>query len=159
MPAPRSFLTGETRQQRAKTGYFEPGLSAWQRQNLFVPPDSGQIESTSRAFSRSDGLGMATHITDDCINCGACEPECPNEAISEGHEFYVIDPELCTECVGFHDHEACQAVCPVECCLPDPKRREGEEALLRRALRLHPDDDNLAHAAASGSFPSRFRKQ
>jgi ferredoxin len=63
---------------------------------------------------------MSTHITTDCINCGACEPECPNEAISEGDEIYVIDPELCTECVGFYDHEACQAVCPVECCLPDP---------------------------------------
>ena len=64
---------------------------------------------------------MATYITEECINCGACEPECPNEAISEGEDIYVIDPKLCTECVGFHDHEACQAVCPVECCLPDPK--------------------------------------
>ena len=57
---------------------------------------------------------MATYITSDCINCGACEPECPNDAISEGDEIYVIDPELCTECVGFYDHEACQAVCPTE---------------------------------------------
>src|SRR4029079_8960716 len=65
------------------------------------------------------GQHMATYITEDCINCGACEPECPNEAISEGDEIYVIDPELCTECVGFYDHEACQAVCPVECCLPN----------------------------------------
>ena len=64
---------------------------------------------------------MATYITEDCINCGACEPECPNEAISEGDEIYVIDPDLCTECVGFYDHEACQAVCPVECCLPNPE--------------------------------------
>jgi ferredoxin len=64
---------------------------------------------------------MATHITEECINCGACEPECPNEAISEGADTYVIDPNLCTECVGFHDYEACQAVCPVECCLPDPE--------------------------------------
>ena len=72
---------------------------------------------------------MATYITSDCINCGACEPECPNEAISEGDEIYVIDPELCTECVGFYDHEACQAVCPVECCLPDPKHPETEDVL------------------------------
>ena len=64
---------------------------------------------------------MATYITSDCINCGACEPECPNDAISEGDEIYIIDPDLCTECVGFYDHEACQAVCPVECCLPDPE--------------------------------------
>ena len=70
---------------------------------------------------------MATYITEECINCGACEPECPNEAISEGEDIYVIDPKLCTECVGFHDHEACQAVCPVECCLPDPKHAETED--------------------------------
>ncbi|HSQ63999.1 MAG TPA: YfhL family 4Fe-4S dicluster ferredoxin, partial [Polyangiaceae bacterium] len=61
---------------------------------------------------------MATYITQDCINCGACEPECPNEAISEGDSIYVIDADHCTECVGFHEKEACQGVCPVECCLP-----------------------------------------
>ena len=80
---------------------------------------------------------MATYITEECINCGACEPECPNEAISEGEDIYVIDPKLCTECVGFHDHEACQAVCPVECCLPDPKIVETEETLITRAKSLH----------------------
>ena len=101
---------------------------------------------------------MATHITEDCINCGACEPECPNEAISEGEEIYVIDPELCTECVGFYEQEACQAVCPVECCLPDPKLRESEQELIERALRLHPDDDELKKRAADNDFPSRFRK-
>jgi len=100
---------------------------------------------------------MTTHITQDCINCGACEPECPNQAISEGDEIYVINPELCTECVGFHDHEACQAVCPVECCLPDPNRREDEKALIERALRLHPDDKTLESGVASDDFPSRFR--
>jgi ferredoxin len=82
---------------------------------------------------------MATHITEECINCGACEPECPNEAISEGADTYVIDPELCTECVGFHDYEACQAVCPVECCVPDPARPETEELLLKRAASIHKD--------------------
>ena len=87
---------------------------------------------------------MATYITEECINCGACEPECPNEAISEGEDIYVIDPKLCTECVGFHDHEACQAVCPVECCLPDPNHREDEKPLLERALKLPtiPDDSS-----------------
>ncbi|NIQ03811.1 MAG: 4Fe-4S ferredoxin, partial [Nitrospinaceae bacterium] len=50
---------------------------------------------------------MATLITDECINCGVCEPECPNNAISEGEDYYVIDPDLCTECVGFHGEEAC----------------------------------------------------
>jgi len=84
---------------------------------------------------------MATTITEECINCGACEPECPNEAISEGEDIYVIDPNLCTECVGFHDYEACQAVCPVECCIPDPNNREPEQVLYDRALKLHPDKE------------------
>lgn len=101
---------------------------------------------------------MAIHITHDCISCGACQSECPNQAISEGDDTYVIDPKLCTECVGFHDQEACQAVCPVECCLPDPGRVETEADLLARALQLHPDDAVLKKAAESGKFPSRFRK-
>src|SRR5579864_4150866 len=103
-------------------------------------------------------VAMATYITSDCINCGACEPECPNEAISEGDEIYVIDPELCTECVGFYDHEACQAVCPVECCLPDPNHREDEAILIARAVRLHPDDTELQKRATDNVYPSRFRK-
>ena len=86
---------------------------------------------------------MATHITEECINCGACEPECPNEAISESEDIYVIDPNLCTECVGFHDYEACQAVCPVECCIPDPGNVEEEKLLLERARKLHPDDPKI----------------
>ncbi len=83
---------------------------------------------------------MATLITDECINCGVCEPECPNEAITEGEDYYVIDPELCTECVGFHGEEACQEVCPVDCCIPDEDIKETEQELLERALKLHPDD-------------------
>jgi ferredoxin len=101
---------------------------------------------------------MATYITTDCINCGACEPECPNQAISEGEEIYVINPDLCTECVGFYDHEACQAVCPVECCLPDPNRVETESQLAERAIALHPDDNELQLRVESGNYPSRFRK-
>ena len=81
---------------------------------------------------------MATHITDECINCGACEPECPNDAISAGDRLFVIDPDRCTECVGFHDHEACQASCPVLCCVPDPDNPESEPALYARAKALHP---------------------
>ena len=100
---------------------------------------------------------MATYITDDCINCGACEPECPNNAITEGEEIYVIDPNLCAECVGDNDDEACQAVCPVECCLPDPNHPEEEAALAQKALKLRPDDADLAERIASGEFPSRFR--
>ncbi len=84
---------------------------------------------------------MATMITEECINCGACAPECPNEAISEGDEIFVIDPERCTECVGHFDEEQCAAVCPVDCCLPDPNRVESAEVLLARARRLHPDKE------------------
>jgi ferredoxin len=94
---------------------------------------------------------MATKITSDCINCGACEPECPNDAISAGDDIYVIDQESCTECVGFHDKEACQAVCPVECCVPDEARPETEEALLAKAVKLHPE------LAGKTDLPSRFR--
>lgn len=101
---------------------------------------------------------MATHITEDCINCGACEPECPNEAISEGDDVYIIDPNLCTECVGFHDVEACQAVCPVECCLPDPGNVETEEKLYHRALKLHPDHAFPKLDQLTGEL-SHFRKK
>lgn len=69
----------------------------------------------------------------------------------------MIDPELCTECVGFNAKEACQAVCPVECCLPDPNNPENESDLIARAMKAHPDDADLAAKAASGDFPSRFR--
>ena len=99
---------------------------------------------------------MSTMITAECINCGACEPECPNEAISEGEDVYVIDASLCTECVGFHGKEACQAVCPVECCVPNPERAETEEVLYQRAVRMHPDKPLPALDALSGE-ESRFR--
>ncbi|MEM8525158.1 MAG: 4Fe-4S dicluster domain-containing protein [Bacteroidota bacterium] len=114
---------------------------------------------------------MAIMITDECINCGACEPECPNNAIYEGgvewkmadgtgvtdsykietgeeidadaeqapveEDFYYIVPDKCTECVGFHEEPQCAAVCPVDCCVPDPEREEEEEVLLERKERLH----------------------
>ena len=94
---------------------------------------------------------MATMITEECINCGACEPECPNEAITQNDEIYVIDPVLCTECVGFHDYEACAAVCPVDCCVTDPNNVETEEVLIGRAREIHTDTD------FGDSFESRFR--
>jgi ferredoxin len=95
---------------------------------------------------------MATMITNDCINCGACEPECPNNAISQGEPVYVIDPKLCTECVGFHDYEACAAVCPVDVCVTDPNNIESEEILMARARELHPE------VTFPENFESRFRK-
>ena len=114
---------------------------------------------------------MAIMITDECINCGACEPECPNNAIYEGgvewaiadgtgvkgsyslgngktvgaddrlspveNDFYYIVPDKCTECVGFHEEPQCAAVCPVDCCVPDPERVESKEFLLERKSALH----------------------
>jgi ferredoxin len=100
---------------------------------------------------------VATIITEECINCGACEPECPNQAITQGEDIYVIDPALCTECVGFHGEEACAAVCPVDCCIPDPHNAETESDLLARARKLHPQRD----FPPIGSLPahlSRFRR-
>jgi ferredoxin len=100
---------------------------------------------------------MATYITEACINCGACESVCPNNAICATEVIFVIDPELCTECVGFHAFEQCQSVCPVECCLPDPDIRETEAELIVRAIRLHPADQLLRERRASGDFPSLHR--
>ncbi|MCP5156482.1 MAG: YfhL family 4Fe-4S dicluster ferredoxin [Ectothiorhodospiraceae bacterium] len=79
---------------------------------------------------------MALMITAECINCDVCEPECPNGAISLGEEYYVIDPLLCTECVGHHDQPQCVQVCPVECIPKDPDHRETEQQLYAKYLRL-----------------------
>jgi ferredoxin len=110
---------------------------------------------------------MATVITSECINCGACEPECPNTAIYQGgvewelngtahppiaSDIFYIVPDKCSECVGFYDYEACAAVCPVDCCIPDPQNPETEAVLLSRAKALHSDQ------AFPADFPSRFRK-
>ncbi len=117
---------------------------------------------------------MAIIITDECINCGACEPECPNNAIYEGadnwrykdgtalrgkvilptgeavdaesvqrpisDDVYFIVPDKCTECKGFHDEPQCAAVCPVDCCVPDPDRIESEQTLLERQAFLHSEE-------------------
>jgi ferredoxin len=72
---------------------------------------------------------MAYKITEECINCGACEPECPNQSISAGDTIYIIDPARCTECVGSFDESQCAAVCPVDCCVPDPDHVETREHL------------------------------
>ena len=72
---------------------------------------------------------MALIITDECINCDVCEPECPNEAISQGAEIYVIDPARCTQCVGHFDTPQCVEVCPVDCIPVNPEYIESPEAL------------------------------
>ena len=79
---------------------------------------------------------MALIITDECINCDVCEPECPNNAIFQGMEIYQIDPEKCTECVGHYDRPQCQEVCPVDCIPLDPQHLESREELQEKYLRL-----------------------
>lgn len=79
---------------------------------------------------------MSLIITDECINCDVCEPECPNEAISQGEEIYVIDPTKCTECVGHYDEPQCQIVCPVDCIPLDENNKETEEQLMEKYLVL-----------------------
>lgn len=95
---------------------------------------------------------MSLKINEECINCGACEPECPNEAVYVGGEeyeyngeskpalsddLYYIVPEKCTECIGFFDEPMCASVCPTDACVKD--QEESKEALLERAKALHPD--------------------
>ncbi len=94
---------------------------------------------------------MALLITDECINCGACEPECPNTAIYEGgmnwsldgkknealiSDYFYIVPDKCTECVGFHNEPQCMAVCPVDCIIMDPNHVETKEELLAKKEKL-----------------------
>ena len=112
---------------------------------------------------------MALLITDECISCGACLPECPNEAIFEtrsdaeskgyevsegqdmGDNIYIITHQRCTECVGHFDEPQCAAVCPVDnCCVPDLAYPETTEALLEKARQLNPDKEIDANKVWSG---------
>ncbi len=79
---------------------------------------------------------MALHITDECINCDVCEPECPNGAISQGEEIYIINPSLCTECVGHYETSQCVEVCPVDCIPKDPAHEENEAELWAKYYAL-----------------------
>ncbi len=81
---------------------------------------------------------MAYKITDECINCGACESECKNEAISEGEEYYVIDADKCTECIGWFDAAQCAEVCPVDAAVADSDQQESREQLLEKWGKLNP---------------------
>jgi ferredoxin len=79
---------------------------------------------------------MALMITDECINCDVCEPECPNEAIFQGEEIYEVDAGKCTECIGHFDNPQCQEVCPVECIPVNPRKVESKDELLQKYRRL-----------------------
>ena len=82
---------------------------------------------------------MALMISEECIACDACVVDCPNDAIHQSDPIYIIDPHLCTECVGAHDEPQCSSICPVECIVTDPDHQEAHEELLEKYHRLHPE--------------------
>ena len=87
---------------------------------------------------------MSFKIIEACINCAACEPECPNQAITEGDNIFIINPEKCTECVGSHTSSRCAEVCPVDACVADPAIKETKEQLLAKWKKLHPGETPVA---------------
>ncbi len=84
---------------------------------------------------------MSLKITDECSSCGACESECPNQAISEGEDHYKINPDLCTECVGFFAEPQCTSACPTDSIVKDPAHEESKNALLAKFTQMHPDKE------------------
>lgn len=86
---------------------------------------------------------MAYKITDDCIACGACGLECKNQAIFEKEPIYVIDPDKCTECVGFYDSPKCAEICSVDACVPDPDHMASKEQLMEKWQKLHPNETRV----------------
>ncbi len=79
---------------------------------------------------------MALIITEECTNCDACVPVCPNDAISEGDDIYIIEPDLCTECVGHFEESQCVEVCPADCIPKDPNHKESQEELMAKFEKL-----------------------
>ncbi len=79
---------------------------------------------------------MSLYITTECINCDVCEEVCPNKAISFGGEIYIIDHNLCTECIGHSDKPACIDICPIDCIKKDPKHVESRDDLERKFVKL-----------------------
>ena len=94
---------------------------------------------------------MALMITDECINCDVCEPECPNGAIAMGAEFYEIDPHKCTECVGHHDEPQCVQLCPVACIPVNPEWVESPEQLMAKFRALQSGQPASAAPSPSSS--------
>lgn len=92
---------------------------------------------------------MALLITDECINCDVCEPECPNQAIYMGEEIYEIDPARCTECVGHFDEPQCVQVCPVNCIPVNPAHIESRETLWQKYQRLQKEGQPLSSAGVA----------
>jgi len=90
-----------------------------------------------RVPSRWSHCDMAMKVLADCINCAACEPECPNQAISAADGVYAINGDFCTECAGAYESPRCVLVCPVDCIVRDPERVESPEVLQARYASLH----------------------
>ncbi len=82
---------------------------------------------------------MAVKITEECVYCGSCEPTCPNDAISAGDDYYVVDPKRCTECLGFYEEQQCVGVCPTDAIVPDTGHDESKDDLLGKYQVMHPD--------------------
>lgn len=80
---------------------------------------------------------MVLKITNDCTNCAACEPECPNGAISQGDEIFIINPDLCTECIGSYDESQCVAVCPADSIIKDNLIIDTHDELLLKHKKIH----------------------
>jgi ferredoxin len=97
---------------------------------------------------------MALLITDECINCDVCEPECPNDAIYMGEEIYEIDPHKCTECVGHFDVPQCKEVCPVDCIPLNPAFTENNETLWTKYRQLQTAKLQGASAVLESPLPS-----
>ena len=89
---------------------------------------------------KGEYLRMAYMITEDCVMCGNCEQHCPNEAISEGEDTNIVDPERCTGCVGFYEVSKCSVICSQEACIPDPDHEEGRDQLLEKWKKFHPGE-------------------
>ncbi len=81
---------------------------------------------------------MAYRITAECIRCGACDTDCPNQAIGEGDDIFTVDPEACTECFGSYDAAKCVEVCPVNAVVADRDHPDSYETLLARFRKRHP---------------------
>ena len=112
---------------------FGGDVSAFVHPAVLARLEGASVAETAASERRR--RAMALMITDECINCDVCEPECPNDAISQGPEIYVIDPKKCTECVGHFDTPQCVEVCPVDCIPVNPDHVETKDAAARSSTR------------------------
>src|SRR5207302_1142154 len=151
-------MSGCSSARTARTASKQTGIRTSTVRDLIMCALLSPAPSRDQARLNAPGrqgiaAAMATVITSECINCGACEPECPNTAIYQGgvewqapdgamhaaisNDIFYIVPEKCTECVGFYDQEACAKVCPVDCCVPGSRRVGDSDRLLPLQRRVH----------------------